>query len=82
MTLCSNNMFAYSNKIAKGTKMPVVSASDLLNYKVPYNEKIIKLFNSIQVKDIMISNVQQNIIFEKLRDFLLPLLMNGQAIIE
>ena len=79
ITLCSNNMFAYAINNSKGTKMPVVSSDDLLKYLVPYNEDVVKLFNSINIREIICNNIMQNQELASMRDFLLPLLMNGQV---
>lgn len=41
------SMFQFAISNSKGTKMPVVGSDDLLEYKVPYNEEIVKKFNQI-----------------------------------
>jgi type I restriction enzyme S subunit len=79
MTITSENFFEYAINNSKGTKMPVVSSESLLNFQIPYNDKISKIFNRIPIKDIIISNVIQSNELSELRDFLLPLLMNGQV---
>jgi len=79
MTITSENFFEYAINNSKGTKMPVVSSESLLTFQIPYNEKISKIFNRISIKDIIISNVIQSNELSELRDFLLPLLMNGQV---
>ena len=80
-TLCSRNVFDYAIKASKGTKMPVISTEDLLAYKVPYSKKIAGYFNAFSVKDIVCKNVKEIHKLTKLRDWLLPMLMNGQAIV-
>lgn len=80
-TLCSRNVFNYAIKVSKGTKMPVISAEDLLAYKVPYSKKIAGYFNAFSVKDTVCKNVKEIHKLTKLRDWLLPMLMNGQATI-
>ena len=80
-TLCSRNVFNYAIKVSKGKKMPVISAEDLLAYKVPYSKKIAGYFNAFSVKDTVCKNVKEIHKLTKLRDWLLPMLMNGQATI-
>ena len=78
-TLCGKNMFDYAVKISKGTKMPVVSAEDILSYKVPYSKEISRLFNAFSIQKTICNNVKEIQKLTKLRDWLLPMLMNGQA---
>lgn len=78
-TLTSGNMFDYACKNSKGSKMPVIGADRILEYPVPYNEEIVRKFNSFDFKKIIVSNIMQNQELASLRDFLLPLLMNGQV---
>lgn len=78
-TLTSENMFKYAINNSKGTKMPVITSDDLLEFMLPYNEELAKKFNKIKIRDIIIANVKQSNELASLRDFLLPLLMNGQV---
>lgn len=78
-TLCGKNMFDYAIKLSKGTKMPVVSAEDILSYKVPYSKEISRLFNAFSIQKTICNNVKEKHELTKLRDWLLPMLMNGQA---
>lgn len=78
-TLCGKNMFDYAVKLSKGTKMPVVSAEDILSYKVPYSKEISRLFNVFSIQKTICNNVKEIQNLTKLRDWLLPMLMNGQA---
>ena len=82
ITLCSNNMFNYAINNSKGTKMPIVASDDLLKFLIPYNKRIVESFNKINIKEIISNNIMQNQELTKLRDFLLPLLMNGQVTIQ
>ena len=79
VTLCNERMFSYANKVAKGTKMPVVDINSLMDYKIPYNERIVTMFNALNLKEIMSQCVMENQHLASLRDFLLPMLMNGQV---
>ncbi len=79
ITLCSDNMFDYAYKNSKGSKMPVIGSDRILDYPIPYDENLIKKFNFFDIKNIITSNVMQNQELASLRDFLLPLLMNGQV---
>jgi type I restriction enzyme S subunit len=78
-TISSENFFNYAINNSKGTKMPVVSSDDLLEFIIPYNEEVAKKFNGIYIKEKIIANVHQSNELSSLRDFLLPLLMNGQV---
>lgn len=78
-TLTSENMFKYAINNSKGTKMPVITSNDLLEFMLPYNEEIAKKFNNIKIREIIIANIKQSNELASLRDFLLPLLMNGQV---
>lgn len=80
LTMVHNSMFRFAVSNSKGTKMPVVGADDLLEYKVPYNKEIVKKFNRIlSFKEMISKNIQENQKLAELRDWLLPMLMNGQA---
>lgn len=78
LTMSQNFFFDYALKVSKGTRMPVVSAEDLLSYKLPYNENIVNLFNRLPIKKVIISfnKMTRKLIF--LKEKLLPLLINNQ----
>ena len=78
LILTSKDLFNYAVKVSGGTKMPVVSSDNLLNFKFAYSSKIAKLLSEIDIKSIIINNVQENIKLQKIRNYLLPLLMNAQ----
>ena len=78
LTLCSNNLFNYANKVSKGTKMPVISCDDLLEYPVAYDSKVVKMFNNINLKEIVPFLFIENQRFSNLKNYLLPILINGQ----
>ncbi|MBO7080943.1 MAG: restriction endonuclease subunit S [Neisseriaceae bacterium] len=79
-TLTSEDVFQHAITRSKGTRMPVIDSDELLSFQVPYNEQIVKKYNEIiNIKQTMISLSQQTQTLTALRDFLLPLLMNGQA---
>lgn len=80
-TLCRDSFFDYATKVSTGTKMPVVSNESILSYKVAYSHDAAKQFNRIDVQNIICKNVQESRKLAALRDWLLPMLMNGQAII-
>ena len=80
-TLCRDAFFNYAITVATGTKMPVVSNDSILSYKVPYSHDVAARFNSIDVRHTICSNVQESQKLIALRDWLLPILMNGQATI-
>lgn len=80
-TLCRDAFFSYAVTVSTGTKMPVVSSDSILSYKVPYSQDVAALFNNIDVRRTICSNVQETQRLITLRDWLLPMLMNGQATI-
>ena len=83
LTMVSNSMFDFAISNCKGTKMPVIGADDLLSYKVAFNEQVAIKFNKfLEFKHLIINNIQQNQTLAELRDWLLPMLMNGQIKVE
>ena len=82
MTVSRDNFFNYAVNVSSGTKMPVVSSDSILDYKVPYNNKIARRYNEIPLIAIISSHIQENQKLISLRDWILPMLMNGQATIE
>ena len=78
-TMCRDAFFDYAARVSTGTKMPVISNENLLAYKVAYSAAIAERFNKIEVKNIICKNVQESLQLTVLRDWLLPMLMNGQA---
>jgi len=79
ITICHKNMFDYAVNNSKGTKMPVIDTDRLLDYPIPYSEKIITEFNKIDICNTICHNVMENNQLASLRDWLLPMLMNGQV---
>lgn len=83
ITMCRDSFFDYAVQISQGTKMPVVKSENLMNYKLAYNPQISKQFNeTLQLKKIICSKAQENQKLAQLRDWLLPMLMNGQVRVE
>ena len=80
-TLCRDAFFDYAVQVSSGTKMPVISNENLLAYKIAYSPKIAEQFNAVDVRNIICKNVQETQQLTTLRDWLLPMLMNGQATI-
>ena len=67
-------------KYATGSNI-LHAGSSIKNLKIAYNEKLVKQYDLI-VKSIfkkLIINIQQNKELSNLRDWLLPMLMNGQV---
>lgn len=80
LTMIHESMFQFAISNSKGTKMPIVGADDLLEYIVAYNEEVVKKFNQIlSFKEIISKNIEENQALAELRDWLLPMLMNGQV---
>ncbi len=79
LTMVSNSMFDFAISNCKGTKMPVIGTDDLLSYKVAFNEQVaIKFNNLFEFKHLIANNIKQNQTLANLRNWLLPMLMNGQ----
>lgn len=81
ITMCRSQFFDYAVNVSSGTKMPVVSNDALLDYKVAYSHKVVKAFNQIVLQQTITQAVMENQSLTALRDWLLPMLMNGQATI-
>lgn len=80
LTMIQESVFKHAISNSKGTKMPVIGSDDLLGYKVPFDEGIIIKFNeSFSFKEIIAHNINENQKLTELRDWLLPMLMNGQV---
>jgi type I restriction enzyme S subunit len=73
--------YAITRSSGNGTRMPIINANELLEYSIAYDKQ-----TSIQFENylstywkMIVNNINQNFELIKLRDFLLPLLMNGQV---
>ena len=78
-TITSEQMFSHAVRSSTGTRMPTVKADDLLDVVVAYSESVATAFNQIPVARSIIERVQESSRLGELRNWLLPLLMNGQA---
>lgn len=70
--------------IAIGSSQANISPLDIASLQIPFNKEVALLF-SMQTREIVdkyISNMKENASLISLRNFLLPMLMNGQATIE
>jgi type I restriction enzyme S subunit len=80
LTIIQKSVFKHAISNSKGTKMPVIGSDDLVRYKVPFDEDIIIKFNeSLSFKEIIAHNINENQQLTELRNWLLPMLMNGQV---
>ncbi len=80
MTMCRDTCFNYALQVSQGTRMPVVRNDNLMQYKFAYNAKIAKKFNEVlPIKKVICKKLQENQKLAELRDYLLPMLMNGQV---
>lgn len=70
--------------IAIGSSQANISPIDIASLKIPFNSEIALLFSSqtSQIVNKYISNMKENSMLIEMRNFLLPLLMNGQATID
>ncbi len=82
ITISRDIFFDYAVNVSSGTKMPVVNSDSVLAYKVPYMSEVVSKFNNIALMDTITNNVQENQRLIAIREWLLPLLMNGQATVE
>ncbi len=81
-TITRDIFFKYAVKVSTGTKMPVVSSDNILAYKVPYSFDVVNKFNDINFKTIICKNNKENLELISLRNWLLPMLTNGQVSVE
>ena len=80
----SDHIYNKAVDIATGSNQKNLSGIDLLNLKIPFSRKLINSFlNKVQPSFEQMLNIQkQNQELAKLRDWLLPMLMNGQVKVE
>ena len=73
--------FAITRSNGNGTRMPTISGEELLQFPVAFSSIYSKLFNQKVFKywEYIANNINENIELAAFRDFLLPLLMNGQV---
>ncbi|MDI9312508.1 MAG: restriction endonuclease subunit S [Limnohabitans sp.] len=83
-SLINKYTFKYAFVHSKGTKMPVIESKELLRLLVPYSTVMSLNFNNIVYKywELIVSNIIQTRSLISVRDFLLPLLMNGQVTVQ
>ncbi len=81
VTMVSDTMFSYAITRSGGTKMPIIKDNVLINFSFAFDSEIAcKYHNTVSnYWELIASNIQQNHMLAELRDFLLPLLMNGQV---
>lgn len=79
MTLVHQRFFEYAVNSSTGTKMPVISSDSILDYKIPYSPEIAACYNKLNIKDIIIQNVEVIQELMKEKEFFLPTLMSGQV---
>lgn len=79
-------MFQYADTRSRGngTRMPTINATELLEYTFAYDRTTASEFNKqvSQYWKMISDNINQNFELTALRDFLLPLLMNGQVTVK
>ena len=51
LTLCSIDVFNYAVNVSGGTKMPVVTSENLLEYKFPYSKQVSYEFSKLDIKN-------------------------------
>lgn len=79
MTIISDEFHEHANRKAHGTKMPVVSFVDLVNYEINYNDRI--LTNSTQINNLIqkcVDRMSENYKLKEYKQTILPLLLNEQ----
>lgn len=82
-TLVSEGMFTFADTRSRGngTRMPTINAAELLGYTFAYDKATAEKFHKCvsQYWKMIADNITQNFELTELRNFLLPLLMNGQV---
>lgn len=83
LTFTHESVFKYAISGSGGkTRTPSIDSRDLLKYKIAYNEETaIKLNNLLEFKELIAENINENHKLTELKEFLLPLIMNGQILI-
>jgi type I restriction enzyme S subunit len=83
LTLTHDSVFNFAISGSGGkTRTPSIDSSDLLKYKIAYNENISENFNKLlEFKELIAENINENYLLKELKKFLLPLIMNGQILI-
>jgi len=85
-TLTGEELFQYADTRSRGngTRMPTINATELLEYTFAYDRTTASEFNKqvSQYWKMISDNINQNFELIALRDFLLPLLMNGQVTVK
>lgn len=85
-TLWKNEFFDYVMNGSKGSKMPRGDKKHIMEYLVPVpsDDFIIERFNEMlnPIQDLIWKLSEENITILKMRDELLPMLMNGQVTIK
>lgn len=82
ITMTSERYFDYAISRSGGsTRMPSISSGDLLDYSVPFSEDVYFKYHKVLTSftDAISNNIQQSQKLAELRDWLLPMLMNGQV---
>lgn len=81
--LQSNNMRKQYETLANGSSQKNLSPVEAENVLIAYNEQIAIKFSSLCANKLkkIVSNLAENQLLIQLRNYLLPLLMNGQAAI-
>ena len=75
------SIFIQIQRVATGTSQKNVSPTDIGNIVVPYSKKIVKTYSKVirnLIQKLIACNIENQQLIS-LRDFLLPMLMNGQV---
>lgn len=77
----SEEIFAKCIQYAKGTKMPIISWDDFSNFKFALPpEDLRKEYDKVvrPFFEMILINIEENLMLERIRDSLLPLLVSGE----
>ena len=79
-TLYSDAFFEYMVAGSKGTKMPRGDKNQIMSYRIPAIDDVVKVFSSeaSKVLNLISTNRREIATLEQLRDALLPKLMSGE----
>lgn len=83
-SLARDDFFSYNVAGSKGSKMPRGDKKHIMNYKLVYDDLLARFFSSTvrPFYEKIAENNKQNQELSRLRDWLLPMLMNGQVRVE
>ena len=77
--IMSDPFIGYAINSSEGTKMPVIKKEMMQKFPIVYNNKIVNMYSNLTSLKLVSNLIKQTHSLIEIRDFLLPLLMNGQV---